>query len=56
MNEDILRHYELLVGTKDPFIDKNSRIGRVRDRLSANLRALDRDEQARAVYGQVPDF
>lgn len=49
MNEDVLRHYERLIGTKDPFTDKNRRIGRVRDRLSANLRALGRDEQARSL-------
>jgi tetratricopeptide (TPR) repeat protein len=55
VNEDILRRYERLLGTKDPFLDGKSRIGRTRDRLSANLRALGHDE-ARAVYGPVPDF
>jgi hypothetical protein len=27
-----------------------------RERLSANLRALGRDDEARAVYGPLPDF
>lgn len=56
VNEDILRRYERLLGTKDAFIDKETRIGRTRDRLSANLRALGLEHEARAVYGPVPDF
>jgi tetratricopeptide (TPR) repeat protein len=55
-NEDVLRRYERVLATRETFPREDSRIRRSRDRLSANLRALGRDEEAAAVYGTFPDF
>jgi tetratricopeptide (TPR) repeat protein len=56
LNEDILRRYERLLGKKDAPLEDYKEIEWARDRLSANLRALGRDDEARAVYGPLPDF
>lgn len=50
LNADVLRRYERLLDKKD------DRIDRVRVRLSANLGALGRDDEASAVYGPTLDF
>lgn len=55
-NEDVLRRYERLLAAKDTSPREDSRVKRTRDRLSTNLRALGRDEEAAAVYGPLPDF
>lgn len=57
MNRDVLQRYErLLGGTSKSSFNEDKRIERARDRLSATLRALGREEEARAVYGPQPDF
>ncbi|TDE37666.1 tetratricopeptide repeat protein [Actinomadura sp. 6K520] len=50
LNTDVLHRYERLLGKKD------DRTERVRIRLSANLGALGRKDEASAVYGPGPDF
>lgn len=50
LNTDVLHRYERLLDKKD------DRVERVLVRLSANLGALGRDDEARAVYGPTPDF